>query len=66
MIAMGTTNELGTHGSKDLRTAMQGKLAIAGEGSYEAAGPSERGSFGRERKLPRHCAHLGSLIASLE
>jgi hypothetical protein len=45
---------------------MQGKLAIAGEGSYEAAGPSERGSFGRERKLPRHCAHLDSLIASLE
>jgi hypothetical protein len=45
---------------------MQGKVAIASEASYEAAGPSERGSFGRERKLPRHCAHLDSLIASLE
>jgi hypothetical protein len=28
--------------------------------------PSERGSFGRERKLPRRCAHLNSLIALLD
>ncbi len=66
MITTDTTSEFGTTVAKDLRTVMQGKVAIAGEASYEAAGPSERGSFGREIKLPRRCAHLDSLIASLE
>jgi len=32
----------------------------------DAKPPSERGSFGRERKLPRRCAHLNSLIALLD
>jgi hypothetical protein len=35
MIATDTTNEFGTTVAKDLRTVMQGKVAIAGEASYE-------------------------------
>ena len=32
-----TRNELGVTVAKDLRTVMQGKVAIAGEASYEGA-----------------------------
>jgi hypothetical protein len=35
MITTDTTNELGTTVAKDLRTVMQGKVAITGEASYE-------------------------------
>jgi hypothetical protein len=37
MIPTDTTNKLGTTVAKDLRTVMQGKVAIAGELSYEGA-----------------------------
>src|SRR5712672_882389 len=36
MIATDTKNELGITVAKDLRAVMQGKVAIAGEASYEA------------------------------
>jgi hypothetical protein len=37
MITTDTTNKLGITVAKDLRTVMQGKVAIAGEASYEGA-----------------------------
>jgi hypothetical protein len=37
VIKTDTKNELGTTVAKDLRTVMQGKVAIAGEASYERA-----------------------------
>ena len=37
MITTDTRNELGTTVAKDLRMVMQGKVAIAGEASYEGA-----------------------------
>ena len=37
MTATNTTNKFGTTVAKDLRTVMQGKVAIAGEASYERA-----------------------------
>ena len=37
MITTDTTNKLGTTVAKDLRTVMQGKVAIGGEASYEGA-----------------------------
>ena len=37
MITTDTTNKFGTTVAKDLRTVMQGKVAIAGEASYEGA-----------------------------
>jgi hypothetical protein len=37
MITTDTKNELGITVAKDLRTVMQGKVAIAGEASYEGA-----------------------------
>src|ERR1700722_18917593 len=37
MITTDPTNELGTTVAKDLRTVMQGKVAIGGEASYEGA-----------------------------
>jgi hypothetical protein len=37
MITTDTTNKFGTTVAKDLRTVMQGKVAIAGVASYEWA-----------------------------
>jgi len=37
MITTDTTNEFGVTVAKHLRTVMQGKVAIAGESSYEGA-----------------------------
>ena len=37
MVTTDTTNNFGTTVAKDFRTVMQGKVAIAGEASYEGA-----------------------------
>jgi len=51
MITEDTTNELGTTVAKDLRAVMQGKVAIAGEASYEAARQVFNGAVDRRPKL---------------
>ena len=51
MITTDTTNELGTTVAKDLRTVMQGKVAIAGEASYEGARRVFNGAVDRRPTL---------------
>ena len=50
MIATDTKNELGITVAKDLRAVMQGKVAIAGEPSYEAARQVFNGVVDRRAK----------------
>ena len=55
MITTDTTNKLGITVAKDLRTVMQGKVAIAGEASYEAARQIFNGAVDRRPKLFAFC-----------
>ena len=53
MITTDTTNILETTVGKDLRTVMQGKVAIAGDASYEGPGEfSTAQLIGGQRCLP--------------
>ena len=51
MITTDTTNKLGTTVAEDLRTVMQGKVAIAGEASYEGARRVFNGAVDRRPTL---------------
>src|SRR5260370_11814445 len=55
MITTDTKNELGITVAKDLRAVMQGKVAIAGEASYEAARQVFNGAVDRRPKLFAFC-----------
>ena len=55
MIATDTKNKLGIAVAKDLRAVMQGKVAIAGEASYEAARQVFNGAVDRRPKLFAFC-----------
>src|SRR5258706_4591153 len=55
MITTDTKNELGIAVAKDLRAVMQGKVAIAGEASYEAARQVFNGAVDRRPKLFAFC-----------
>jgi len=55
MITTDTTNELGATVAKDLRTVMQGKVAIAGEASYEGARRVFNGAVDRRPALFAFC-----------
>jgi hypothetical protein len=55
MITTDTTNELGTTVAKDLRAVMQGKVAIAGEASYEGARRGFNGAVDRRPTLFAFC-----------
>src|SRR5258705_11806186 len=55
MITTDTTNKLGTTVAKDLRTVMQGKVAIAGEASYEGARRVFNGAVDRRPMLFAFC-----------
>jgi FAD/FMN-containing dehydrogenase len=55
MITTDTRNKLGITVAKDLRTVMQGKVAIAGEPSYEAARKVFNGAVDRRPKLFAFC-----------
>src|SRR6266853_2488866 len=55
MITTDTTNKLGTTVAEDLRTVMQGKVAIAGEASYEGARQVFNGAVDRRPALFAFC-----------
>jgi len=55
MITMDTRNKLGITVAKDLRTVMHGNVAIAGEGSYEAARQVFNGAVDRRPTLFAFC-----------
>jgi len=55
MITTDTTNKLGITVAKDLRTVMQGEVAIAGEASYEAARQVFNGAVDRRPALVAFC-----------
>src|SRR5258708_23331292 len=55
MIATDTTKKSRIAVAKDLRTVMQGKVAIAGEASYEAARRVFNGAVDRRPKLFAFC-----------
>ena len=59
MIATDTRNKLGIALAGDLRAVMQGKVAIAGEASYEAARQVFNGAVDRRPKLFAFCESLG-------
>src|SRR5260370_3894411 len=55
MITTDTTNKLGTTVAEDLRTVMQGKVAIRGEDSYEGARQVFNGAVDRRPALFAFC-----------
>src|SRR5258708_1334253 len=55
MITTDTTNKLGTRVAKGLRAVMQGKVAIAGEASYEGARRVFNGAVDRRPALIAFC-----------
>src|SRR5260370_19885655 len=55
MIVTDTNNKLGTTVARDLRTVMQGKVAIAGEASYEGARRVFNGAVDRRPALFAFC-----------
>ncbi len=55
MITTDTKNELGITVAKDLRAVMQGKVAIAGEASYDEARQVFNGAVDRRPKLFAFC-----------
>src|SRR6266481_3685420 len=55
MIATDTKNELGIAVAKDLRAVMQGKVAIAGEASYDEARQVFNGAVDRRPTLFAVC-----------
>src|SRR5260370_12446549 len=55
MITTDTTNKFGTTVAKDLRTVMQGKVAIAGEASYEGVRRVFNGAVDRRPTLFAFC-----------
>src|SRR5260370_20947811 len=55
MIRTDTTNKSGTTVAKDLRAVMQGKVALAGEASYEAARQVFNGAVDRQPALFAFC-----------
>jgi hypothetical protein len=55
MIAAETRNKLGITVAKDLRAVMQGKVAIAGEASYDEARQVFNGAVDRRPKLFAFC-----------
>src|SRR6266851_4758711 len=61
MITTDTTNKLGTTVAKDLRTVMQGKVAIAGEASYGGARRVFNGAVDRRPTLFAFCENARDL-----
>jgi hypothetical protein len=55
VITADTKNELGTTVAKDLRAVMQGKVAIAGEASYDEPGQVFNGAVDRRPTLFAFC-----------
>jgi FAD/FMN-containing dehydrogenase len=55
MATTNTGNKLGITAAKDLRTVMQGKVAIAGEASYEGARQIFNGAVDRRPTLSAFC-----------